>query len=128
MEIKYTKLDFRDDCNRSTSAIDYCGGVEDCILTGQVSTSYRARQFLNRIFDETLDDHDLAWGGFQFIGRVHKNGLVVLVRVPVSTSSIFWMTSLIRRRKMKQRREWVAGYLKVTFATAKPLLAGVVRP
>ncbi|TFK36580.1 hypothetical protein BDQ12DRAFT_245226 [Crucibulum laeve] len=34
------------------------------------------------ITGETLEDHDQAWGGFKFAGRVQRDGMIVLKRAP----------------------------------------------
>lgn len=34
-------------------------------------------------FHQTLQDHEQAWGGFTFIGRIFPDGLIVFIREPV---------------------------------------------
>ncbi|KAG2005673.1 hypothetical protein CC2G_002060 [Coprinopsis cinerea AmutBmut pab1-1] len=47
---------------------------------------------------ETTDDHDQAWKGFRYVGRVHKDGLVLLKRKPKNQSEEYLGTSLFEGR------------------------------
>ncbi|KAF8999858.1 hypothetical protein BDQ17DRAFT_1246075 [Cyathus striatus] len=50
------------------------------------------------IAGETLDDHDQAWGGFKFTGRVRRDGLIILKREPKNANETHLGTWFIEGR------------------------------
>ncbi|KAF8816959.1 hypothetical protein BYT27DRAFT_7075863 [Phlegmacium glaucopus] len=57
---------------------------ECVIIVGQVRNIL---SYLHITLADTLDDHDQAWSGYRFTGRMHKDGLLVLKREAKTTGS-----------------------------------------
>ncbi|KAH6912065.1 hypothetical protein BKA70DRAFT_1266451 [Coprinopsis sp. MPI-PUGE-AT-0042] len=50
------------------------------------------------LFGETTDDYDQAWKGFRYLGRVHKDGLVLLKRKPKQAAEDYLGVNLFEGR------------------------------
>lgn len=54
----------------------------DILVVGEV-VALRFLSLISAHFEQTLPDHEQAWGGFRFAGRITPDGLIVVRREPV---------------------------------------------